>query len=297
MSSSYKKDCYDINESLKIHYSHGVREVNSSLNFLHYDTDLIIEYYRKGNASIHIEGNIYNIAEGDIVILNPDELHVTMYENDVYIEKIVLHIGDTILQQFGCEKNVFLDNISKKTKGQGNLILSENVKNLRIDERLEKCLNYAKTNTVESQILLTCKAIEILSQFSMLFEKNNTINNQVATSNANVKRIIDYINRHFTEEVTLDVLANRFHFSKYYISHLFKDYVGVSPYDYLIMRRLYNCNNLIRANHTVKEACFKVGFNNYSNFYRLYKKHFKITPLEFKEQLKTEQLNCLSYLH
>ena len=288
MSSDYKKDCYDVCEHIKIHYSHGVRGASANLNFVHYDKDLIIEYYRKGNSSIHIEGNIYNIAEGDIVILNPDELHVTMYENDVYIEKIVLHIGDTILQQFGCEKNVFLDNISKKTKGQGNLILSENVKNLRIDERLEKCLNYAKTNTVESQILLTCKAIEILSQFSMLFEKNNTINNQVATSNANVKRIIDYINRHFTEEVTLDVLANRFHFSKYYISHLFKDYVGVSPYDYLIMRRLYNCNNLIRANHTVKEACFKVGFNNYSNFYRLYKKHFKITPLEFKEQLKTE---------
>lgn len=288
MSSSYKKDCYDVNESLKIHYSHGVREVNSSLNFLHYDTDLIIEYYRKGNASIHIEGNIYNISEGDIVILNPDELHVTLYDADCYIEKIVLHIGDSIFQQFGYEKAIFLDTIAKKIKGQRNLILSENVKKISMDKDLEKCLEYAKEDTIESQILLTCKAIEILACLSKMFEKNSTFNNEVATSNANVNKIIDYINRHHTEDVNLDVLAHRFHFSKYYIAHLFKDYVGVSPYDYLIMRRLYNCNNLIRANHTVKEACFKVGFNNYSNFYRLYKKHFKITPLEFKEQLKLE---------
>lgn len=288
MQNRHKKDCYDINEYLKIHYSHGIREANSTLNFLHYDTDLIIEYYRKGNASIHIEGNIYNIGEGDIVILNPDELHVTMYNPNTYIEKIVLHIGDLIFQRFGVEKNVFLDTISKKIKGKGNLILFESVKQHDIDKDLEKCLIFAKENTLESRILLTCKTIEVLAKLSKLVEVSDNISNHIATSNANVNDIIDYINRHHTEEITLDTLAQRFHFSKYYIAHLFKDYVGVSPYDYLIMRRLYNCNNLIRANHTVKEACFKVGFNNYSNFYRLYKKHFKITPLEFKEQLKLE---------
>jgi AraC-like DNA-binding protein len=89
------------------------------------------------------------------------------------------------------------------------------------------------------------------------------------------------------EDISLASLAEKFHFSKYHVSHLFKDYVGISPYDYLIIRRLYICNDLIRGKHTVKEACFLVGFCNYSNFYRLYKKHFKITPQQFKEQLKT----------
>lgn len=286
MNKNYKKDCYDINEHIKIHYSHGVRGANSTLNFLHYDTDLIIEYYRKGETPIHIEGNIYNIGEGDIVILNPDELHVTMRSDECYVEKIVLHIGDTLLHQFGGDRTVFLDTIAKKTKGKGNVILADTVKKLQIDEKIEKSLCYAKANTMETRILLTCTVVEILSQLSKLVEKGDNSNINTATSNNKVNQIIDYINRHYTEEVTLDTLANRFHFSKYYISHLFKDYVGVSPYDYLIVRRLYNCNNLIRSNYTVKEACFMVGFNNYSNFYRLYKKHFKITPQEFKEQLK-----------
>ena len=101
---------------------------------------------------------------------------------------------------------------------------------------------------------------------------------------------MNYINRHYVEDVTLDMLADRFHFSKYYISHLFKDYVGISPYDYLIIRRLYRCNNLIRSGYSVKEASLEVGFNNYSNFYRLYKKYYKITPQEFKEQMKQDDI-------
>lgn len=286
MNEKYKKDCYDINEHIKIHYSHGVRGANSTLNYLHYDTDLIIEYYRKGETDIHIEGNIYNIGEGDVVMLNPDELHVTMRNNECYIEKIVLHVCDTLLHQFGGDRTVFLDTIAKKTKGKGNVISADTVKKLHIDEKLENSLIYAKANTMESQILLTCTVVEILSQLSKLVQNGDDSNLNTATSNNKVNQIIDYINRHYTEELTLDTLSDKFHFSKYYISHLFKDYVGVSPYDYLIVRRLYNCNNLIRSNCTVKEACFMVGFNNYSNFYRLYKKHFKITPQEFKEQLQ-----------
>ncbi len=286
MNENYKKDCYDINEHIKIHYSHGVRGANSTLSFLHYDTDLIIEYYRKGDTDIHIEGNIYNISEGDVVMLNPDELHVTMRNDGCYIEKIVLHVGDTLLHQFGGDRTVFLDTIAKKTKGKGNVISADTVKKLHIDEKLENSLCYAKSNTMEAQILLTCTVVEILSQLSKLVQNGDDSNLNTATSNNKVNQIIDYINRHYTEELTLDTLSDKFHFSKYYISHLFKDYVGVSPYDYLIVRRLYNCNNLIRNNYTVKEACFMVGFNNYSNFYRLYKKHFKITPQEFKEQLQ-----------
>ena len=95
----------------------------------------------------------------------------------------------------------------------------------------------------------------------------------------------DYINKHYNEDITLEKLAEKFHFSKYYISHLFKDYAGVSPYDYLIIRRLYNFNDLVRGKTSISEACFLVGFNNYSNFFRLYKKHFKITPQQFKNSL------------
>ena len=285
MHENYKKECYDSNPHFKIHYSHGIFGADATLNHLHYDKDLIIEYYRKGEATIHIEGKLYNIGEGNIVILNPDELHVSTRKDDCYMEKIVLHISESLLYQFGGDRTVFFGTISKNPKGIGNLIPSVIVEQFSINEKISQCLAHAQDNSLEAQVLLGCKIIELLAQLSKLVENSNKTDLYPTSSNPTINQMIDYINRHYTEDITLDVLADKFHFSKYYISHLFKDYVGVSPYDYLIMRRLYICNDLIRGKHTIREACFLVGFHNYSNFYRLYKKHFKLTPHQFKMSL------------
>ena len=100
MKNSFKKECYDANPHFKVHYSHGLTSQNLAMSYLHYDKDMIIEYYRKGEASIHIEGNLYSIAEEDIVILNPDELHVSTMKEQCYIEKIVLHISRSLFDLF-----------------------------------------------------------------------------------------------------------------------------------------------------------------------------------------------------
>ncbi len=287
MPNTYKKDCFDTNPFVKVHYSHGLRGVGATMQFLHYDKELIVEYYRKGTASLRIEGNLYDIGEGDIVVLNPDELHVSERKDPCYMEKIVLHISDGLLTQFGADRPLFLDKISRKAKGKGNLIPKESANSLGLAARIDECLTLAKEQTAEAEVLLSCKTVELLSILAALLEKVEQTDG-AAYSNKTVNRIIDYINRHYTEDITMDTVADRFHFSKYYISHLFKDFVGISPYDYLTSRRLYACNNLIRAGYTVKEASLTVGFINYSNFYRLYKKHFQITPQQFKEQLKGE---------
>lgn len=288
MSSGYKKDCYDSNPHVKVHYSHGLREVGATLPFLHYDKDLIIEYYRKGEAELRIEGNLYEICEGDIVILNPDEMHVSERKDNCYMEKIVLHISETLLSAFGGDRSVFFEKIAKKAKGKGNLISSDTAKGLRLSDKISECLALAQENTAEGEVLLCCKTVEVLFIISSLIRNADDISTDTSKGNKTVNLIIDYINRHYAEEITLNTLAERFHFSKYYISHLFKDFVGISPGDYLIARKLYVANNLIRGGASVKEASLLVGFNNYSNFFRLYKKYFNITPQQFKEQLKGE---------
>ena len=288
MSENFKKICYDSNPHFKIHHSFGNYNAEETLNYLHYDQELIVEFYAKGETCVRIEGNLYEVHEGDVLFLNPDEVHVSAPVKNCYMEKIVIHVSETLLQLFGGDHKVFLDSISKKSKGKGNLISADVVHKRHIDKNIKQCLAYAKENTLENQVLTACKIIEVLAELSKLVENDEDFYSNSFSSNKTINRIVDYINRHYTEEITLDVLAKRFHFSKYYISHLFKEQVGISPYEYLISRRLYVCNNLIRTNHTIKEACFLVGFNNYANFYRLYKKHFKITPQQFKEQLRTE---------
>lgn len=282
MNHDYKKDCFDANPHCKLHFSQGIPRADSAMNYLHYDENLIIEYFRKGQTSKRIEGNIYNIREGDLIITTPEELHVRIQTGDCYIEKISLHISEALLSAFGGNRTVFFDTIIKKEKGVGNLVQSDIVRETNIDILLDQCLEYARDSSPESQVLMNCKVIEVLSKLAKLLTASNNTGLPAPSSNKAVTEMINYINRHYTKDVTLDILAEKFHFSKYYISHLFRDYVGVSPYEYLITRRLYLFNDLIRQKQPIRQACFDVGFNNYSNFFRLYKKHFGITPQQFK---------------
>ena len=89
----------------------------------------------------------------------------------------------------------------------------------------------------------------------------------------------------FSKLEELEEIAKQFYADKYYISHLFKEQVGVTLWNYVIFRRLTAFNDLIRANTPIEDACFRVGFQNYSNFFRLYKKHMQMTPREFKQSV------------
>ena len=90
MNYDYQKECYDANPHCKLHYSHGVPRIESNLYYLHYDKNLIIEYMRKGEVSKRIEGNIYTIGEGDLIITVPSELHVAIKTEECYVERLSL---------------------------------------------------------------------------------------------------------------------------------------------------------------------------------------------------------------
>ena len=60
-------------------------------------------------------------------------------------------------------------------------------------------------------------------------------------------------------------------------------------WDYVILRKLLRFNDLLSQGRSVKESALLAGFNNYSNFYRLYKKHMGIAPTEYKQQLKSKK--------
>ncbi|MBO5069336.1 MAG: helix-turn-helix transcriptional regulator [Roseburia sp.] len=57
-------------------------------------------------------------------------------------------------------------------------------------------------------------------------------------------------------------------------------------WEYLIRRRLVAFNQLVSQNYSLEQASYQVGFHNYPNFYRLYKKYMGFTPAQYKQNLK-----------
>ena len=85
-------------------------------------------------------------------------------------------------------------------------------------------------------------------------------------------RVIRYLNENITRDVSLDSLAKRFFVSKYYLCRAFKKHNGISVHGYINQKRVMYAKQLIESGETASGAAYKVGFGDYSAFYRAYVK-------------------------
>lgn len=95
--------------------------------------------------------------------------------------------------------------------------------------------------------------------------------------------ICDYINTHYSENLTLDKVADLSGFSKYHFSRLFKEFTNVSFYKYVNQKRIENAEKLLlNSEHNITEIAIACGFNSVSSFIRMFKLITNCTPTEFK---------------
>ena len=96
--------------------------------------------------------------------------------------------------------------------------------------------------------------------------------------------ITAFIEEHYAEHLTLADFAKRYYISESTISHLFKQKMGVSLYRYLTQRRLIAAKNLILQGANLENVAERIGFSDYSTFYRAFKGEFGISPRQFRSQ-------------
>lgn len=95
--------------------------------------------------------------------------------------------------------------------------------------------------------------------------------------------VLDYIDEHYTEDLTLDDIADFSGFSKYHFTRLFKRYTDSTFYDYLCYRRIKAAEELL-ANPalSITEIALQSGFSSISTFNRIFKHKKDCTPSEYR---------------
>ena len=99
-----------------------------------------------------------------------------------------------------------------------------------------------------------------------------------------------YIDLHYQENITLDELSRLTYVNKYYLVHAFKKYIGLSPINYLISKRVEEAKVLLETtNYSVSQISDIVGFSSQSYFSQVFKKTMGTTPFEIRKKKREEK--------
>lgn len=282
--TDYKKEVFDDSPHYRLHYTWESHPHNSTPAHLHYDTSLVLTYFLKGTGSALVEGSLYSINPGDLLILNQSEIHVLTVDDCLH-ERISLYIQESIMEMFGCDSHHFFDIFYNRGNGTNNVISADVVRSLGIGDQFQKILEFSKRNTVEGSVLALCGIIELLDTLNQASEAPSGDMPVTPISNKHVNQIIKYLSENYTKKINIDELAGMFHFNKHYLCRLFKESTGTSIVEYCTYKRILAFNQLVCQNVPLESAAYQVGFHNYSNFYRLYRRHMGISPSEYKHQV------------
>ncbi len=104
-------------------------------------------------------------------------------------------------------------------------------------------------------------------------------------SNSIMQKVLTYINSNYTQPLKIADLARQFNVSTSYLSHEFVKYTNRSVYDFILYRRVMLAKEMISTDASLNAIAYQCGFNDYSNFLRMFNKLVGISPNQYRKQL------------
>ena len=133
--------------------------------------------------------------------------------------------------------------------------------------------------------LISLLSTHYVQNYSNFYDQKNKQLSSSKFDHQQVSRIDQYIDDNIGSHISVDDLADLLKCSKFYFLREFKKLVGVTPYQYLMTKRLEQAKTLLSGESVnIAVTAHDLGFNDQSHFTRAFKNHFGITPGQFIKQ-------------
>lgn len=228
-----------------------------------------ILYVIDGSGKYVIEGAEYTIKPRTVLFAPPFSYHSLQLDIDSQYERYVLQFFVSDLTPAAQD---FLTSLNKSLEGVGCYYAADALSPsiFSIFERFESADVLPEKERKEFRKLLTSEIVLLLSVAT-----RESIPRDEGELGA---RVIKYLNEHISKDLSLDKLAKRFFVSKYYLCRAFKSHNGISIHGYINQKRVMYAKQLIESGETASAAAYRVGFGDYSAFYRAYIKLIGRSP-------------------
>lgn len=143
-------------------------------------------------------------------------------------------------------------------------------------------IRYHEEKTDDTDLLTAQQIVNILT---MICTESGEENAAASALESKLKDVLHYLDEHYTEDISLDSLADRFYISKYYLSREFKKAFGTTIIQYILAKKITNAKELLRySNASIEDIAGLCGIGDASYFNKVFKKIEGCTASEYRKQ-------------
>jgi AraC-like DNA-binding protein/mannose-6-phosphate isomerase-like protein (cupin superfamily) len=235
-------------------------------------------YVAGGEGTICIGETTYQLKTGDLVILNPYVFHEERTSKDNPLLLMFLSMRNFSLP--GLKINHLIDETTCPVISCGKY-------KHHMDTYFHELI-MESSNQIQYYQQITKSLLIAIIVLSLRISSINDVNKEGISLNC--QKVKDYLDKNYTEPITLDSLSEMVYVSKCYLSHMFKEQTGTSPIKYLTQKRIDTaCNMLKETELSVKEISKTVGYENPLYFSQVFKNVLNVSPQEYRNMHKGKQ--------
>ncbi|GFI31049.1 MAG: AraC family transcriptional regulator [Lachnospiraceae bacterium] len=247
-------------------------------------------FFLEGNVSIQIQGREHLLKSGDMIVIPPGVPHfATVLSPEPSYRRFVFWISQEYCSGLLQVSPVYTYLMQQALVTQNYIfhydMLAFKALQGKIFQLLEEI--HSERFGKEAKISLCVNDLILHLNRSVYELQHPKTPHEELTLYQN---LLQFIEGHLEEELSLNRLSQEFYVSKYHISHVFKENLGLSVHQFITKKRLLLCRDAILAHTAIGEACMMCGFQDYSSFFRAFKKEFGMSPKEYREIFMREDL-------
>ena len=244
----------------------------------HIHREIELLFIKEGKAEITVSDRHYFVSEGDVVIVNPMDVHLIKADITKPYHQRCICFDSSLIADKNLREGLLSANMS---------ILELHSKNVECTNIITKLFDLLFESVSENSDELFLESVAYISLIFVNLKKRGMISAKKSSAKKiNFERKLqDYLSEHFSEQITSQTVSKELFYNQSYFCRVFRENFGVSFLEYLTLYRI-SCAKLMLSSEDIRisDVAERVGFLDASYFSRCFKKIIGISPVEYQKR-------------
>ena len=254
----------------------------------HHHAEFEISLFKAGSGTYRVLDNAYDFQDGDVFLFSTHEVHcITEISSPMNLMNIQFEPSFIWSLESGLLSAAYLKIFFGRTPGGGNRLDRSNPATPEIRRLMLEIEDEFIRHDSEYKLMINVKLLNILVLLIRSYNYTNDTDFKINRQSLDcIDRAINFINENLTSDLTLEQIANSANMSRTYFSTLFKKLNGISPWDYITIKRVEKSMELLKnTDDTILEIATMCGFNSTANYNRAFRKVTGKVPGDYKKSV------------